>query len=165
MAFPRLFRRKKNGNQVPDWLKEAVKGKKQLLPLLHKIQKKDGFISRERIEYVAKCYEIPLSKLYSIITFFTEFKTRKQGKHIIKVCAGTTCNVKKGGINLNYLEKELGVSAGQTSDDRLFSLEKVNCLGTCSLAPVVEIDGQIYSIPRVEELAKLVQKIKKEELG
>lgn len=165
MNFREFFKRKKKDSEdVPIWLMEAVEKKLELLPLLHLIQKKDGFISRKRVEFISREYDIPLSKLHSIVTFFSEFKTSKQGKHVIKVCAGTSCNVKKGNVNLNYLEKELGISAGHTTEDGLFSLEKVNCLGTCSLAPVVEIDGKIYSVPRIEELVKLIQKIKREDL-
>ena len=164
MPFSRFFKKKNDENNIPNWLKESVNEKKSLLQLLHEIQKKEGFITRDKLEFISKNYNIPLVKLNSVITFYSTFKTVKQGKHIIKICAGTACNVKKNSINLNYLEKELGIKVGQTTPDELFSLEKVNCLGTCSLAPVIEIDGVIHSVPRVEELAKLIQKLKKEEL-
>lgn len=169
MAFPQItkikfFQKKTDSNRLlPAWLENAVKEKKDVLNLLHDIQQNEGFISRKRIEFIAKEYSLPLSHLYSVVSFYTAFKTKKQGKHIIKVCSGTACNVKKNSINLNYLEKALGIKVGQTSVDGLFSLEKVNCLGTCSLAPVVEIDGRIHSLPQVEDLAKIIQKIKREE--
>ena len=150
---------------VPTWLEKIVeKEKPPMLVLLHMIQEKEGFISKECMLYISEHYGVPVSRVYSVVTFFSAFKTEKRGKHVIRVCSGTACNVKKNIINLNYLEKELGIKPGETTPDNLFTLEKVNCLGTCSLAPVVEIDGQIYSVPKVEMLAKIIQRIKKEEL-
>lgn len=149
------------------WLQEVMqesKRKLDLQPLLCKIQEKEGFISRENLEFISKEYDIPLSKLYCTVTFFNEFKTEKRGRHVIKVCNGTACSVKHTSINLNYLKAELGLEPGKTTKDGMFTLESVNCLGTCSLAPVVEIDGKIYSMRRVEELAKITQKIKREEM-
>ncbi|PIU21461.1 MAG: hypothetical protein COT15_02230 [Candidatus Diapherotrites archaeon CG08_land_8_20_14_0_20_34_12] len=146
---------------LESWLREN--DHKGLLEILLEVQHREQFLSRENIEFVSKAKEIPLAKIYSVATFYSEFRLDQRGKHVIRLCAGTACLVKGNNVNLNYLKTELNLMPGKTTADNLFTLEGVNCLGTCSLAPVVSIDGKIYPNVTIEKLSGLIEKIKKAE--
>lgn len=87
---------------------------------------------------------MPLSRVYGVVTFYAQFSLKPQGKHIIRVCRGTACHVKGAEVLVNMLEKKLNVTEGETTEDCLFTLEAVACLGTCFLAPVMMIDENYY---------------------
>ncbi|MEK6973157.1 MAG: NAD(P)H-dependent oxidoreductase subunit E [archaeon] len=146
---------------LESWLKEN--DHKGLLEVLLEVQHREQFLSRENLEYVSKAKEIPLAKIYSVATFYSEFRLEQRGKHVIRLCTGTACLVKGNNVNLNFLKTELNLVPGKTTPDNLFTLEGVNCLGTCSLAPVVSIDGKIYPNVSIEKLSELIEKIRKAE--
>ena len=115
-----------------------------LIPILQDLQGANGYLSREGIHEVADYLELPVSKVYGVATFYNQFTLIRPGKYKIQVCRGTACHV-KGSLNLlEQLELELGVKPGQTTKDQLFTLETVACLGACSIAPVMTVNGEFH---------------------
>ncbi|MFZ2955509.1 MAG: NADH-quinone oxidoreductase subunit NuoE [Candidatus Ozemobacteraceae bacterium] len=112
-----------------------------LIPILQETQAKFSFLSRSAMLEVAKFVGVPVSKVYGVATFYNQFKLEAPGKHIIQVCRGTACHVRGSDQILKAFESELKVKAGQTTKDKEFTLEIVACLGSCSIAPVITVDG------------------------
>lgn len=115
-----------------------------LMPVLKDLNKEYGYLPENLLRYVAKDLATPLSLIYRIVTFYSAFSLVPRGRHIINICMGTTCYVRGAGKLLEMLEEQLNIPAGQTTADRRFSLETVRCLGCCSLAPVITVDGETY---------------------
>lgn len=115
-----------------------------LIPILQEIQDELGYISEESLIKVGKHLHIPSSKIYGIATFFDQFRFEAKGIFHIRICRGTACHVIGSGTVLNEFEKQLKIISGQTTRDGLFSLEVVNCVGACGLAPVVSVNGRFY---------------------
>ena len=114
------------------------------IPLLQEIQRRHGYLPEEILEAVAQVTGIPVSDLYGVATFYSQFRFTPSGKHLIKVCKGTACHVAGAEILFSAVSDELGIGEGGTTEDKLFSLESVACLGCCSLAPVVMISDKVY---------------------
>jgi NADH-quinone oxidoreductase E subunit len=135
-------------------------GKKyMLIPLLQRIQSIYGYIPSEAICITSKALSISPVKIYGVLTFYTQFHLEPRGKHIIKVCQGTACHVMGGKEILDYLEERLAIQKGHTTKDKLFSLERVACLGCCGMAPVVMIDDIFYGRCTVQKVNDLLSKI------
>lgn len=115
-----------------------------LIQVLHHAQEIFGFLPKEVQLYIAKSLNIPPSKVYGVVSFYSYFTTEPKGKYKISVCLGTVCFVKGSDKILEQFEKELGIKVGETTDDLLFSLEGLRCVGACGLAPVVVINGKVY---------------------
>jgi NADH-quinone oxidoreductase subunit E len=134
-----------------------------LIQVLHSIQSEYNYLPKEALEYVSRALHIPLSKIYSIATFYAAFSLNPRGKHLCTVCMGTACHVRGAPAVLNRFEERLGINAGETTKDDQFTLETVNCLGACALAPIVVIDGEYYGQTTVNKVDKLLGKYAKEE--
>ncbi|MDR2344114.1 MAG: NADH-quinone oxidoreductase subunit NuoE [Spirochaetaceae bacterium] len=115
------------------------------IPLLQEIQRRHSYLPKELVEAVAAEADIPVSALYGVATFYSQFRFKPQGKHLIRVCRGTACHVAGSDIISALIAQELGIEEGGTTPDMLFSFEKVACLGCCALAPVVMIGEKIYA--------------------
>jgi len=137
--------------------------KSPLLPILQDVQKAFGFISPQAMFEMSETLDIPLSQVYSAVTFYNEFRTKKRGKHLFRVCIGTACCIKKADAVILELEKELGIQCGQTDKKGLFTLETVNCFGACGLGPIVEVDGRIFSLVEPKKAKALAEEVKKKE--
>ena len=121
------------------------KDRRYALPAMQDMQKQFGYVPREGLEALAEHLECPLSGMYSIATFYKAISLEQKGKHIIKVCDGTACHV-RGSVNLiDAIDRTLGIGPGETTKDGEFSLELVNCLGACALAPVMVVDDIYHS--------------------
>ncbi|MDR3239597.1 MAG: NAD(P)H-dependent oxidoreductase subunit E [Clostridiales bacterium] len=132
------------------------------LALMQDIQKECGYIPRGRLESMSADLHIPMSELYSIVTFYKALTLTPRGRHTIKMCSGTACHI-KGGRNLRGdLERLLGVGPGATTADMMFTLEIVNCLGACAVAPVMLIDGTYYGKLTTRKLESILEKYKTE---
>ena len=125
-------------------IKQYSRKKGELIPLLQAIQKEYGYVPEESIELVAKELSILPVQIYEVLTFYDQFHLKPRGKHTIKVCQGTACHVMGGKEILGYISNKLGIKEGETTDDGMFSLERVACLGCCGMAPVVVIDDDFY---------------------
>ena len=144
-----------------DLLIEKNKGKKgNLIPLLQGAQEIYGFVPRIVFEKISSECGIPLSDMFGVATFYSQFRLKPVGKHIIKVCHGTACHVQNAKEISESLEESLKIKDGETTEDRVFTLESVACLGCCSLAPVMMIGDQTYGKLTGNEAVRIVKNIK-----
>jgi NADH-quinone oxidoreductase subunit E len=116
-----------------------------LIAVLQRVQGHYGYLPEPVVDEIARRAGVPQSRLYGVITFYAQFSTEPSGRHRVCVCQGTACHVRGGQGVLRAAENNLGIRAGSTSDDMLYTLETVACLGACSLAPVMTVDGQYYA--------------------
>ena len=115
-----------------------------LIGILQDIQAAYNYLPREALELVSQNMEIPLSRVYGVATFFRAFSLTPRGRHMVTVCTGTACHVKGAPLILAAIERELGIGPRETSQDLEFSLETVNCLGSCAQAPLVVMDDKYH---------------------
>jgi NADH-quinone oxidoreductase subunit E len=108
------------------------------------VQEAFGYLSEEVIEELARLMGISANEIYGVATFYTQFRFSPPGRHRIQSCQGTACHVRGGRMILEELEHRLGITAGQTTADGKFDLERLACLGCCALAPVVAVDGKVH---------------------
>jgi NADH-quinone oxidoreductase subunit E len=130
-----------------------------LTPILQDIQSSMYYLPKEALMMVAEHLDIPLSQVFHVATFFKAFSLKPRGKHHIHVCMGTTCHVRGGPRVLDYLERELGIKAGDTTPDRRFSLQVVNCVGACALAPVVEVEEEYFGKLEGHKVADILRQL------
>jgi len=125
---------------------DASREKRQagLIPALQKVQEEEGYLSRAALERISRKMGVPLSAVYGVATFYAQFHLQPRGRHIIRVCMGTACHVRGGVRVLNRLVDRLGIGPGETTPDGRFTLERVACLGACSLAPTMMIDNETF---------------------
>lgn len=122
----------------------AQDGQEALMGLLQDIQEETGYLPVEALERVSSHLNVPLSHIYGVISFYAQFSLTPRGRHIIKMCLGTACHIRGGQMVLDEIRSYLGLNGKDTTDNRLFSLEVVRCLGTCFLAPVMMIGAKYY---------------------
>ena len=135
-----------------------------LIPLLQDIQIEENYLSKESMKFVAENFDVKLAEIIGVATFYSMFRLKPYGKNVIRVCEGTACHVKKSTDIVEYLEKELNLDHDKkTTDDLLFTLEEVNCLGACGIAPVVVINGEVHPSMTVKKMEGLIHEIMKEE--
>jgi NADH-quinone oxidoreductase subunit E len=130
--------------QIEEILRRFHPEREKLLPVLQEIQEKVGYLSREAMESVARFFHLPPSEVFSIVTFYHQFRRKPLGRHPIHVCMGTACYLLGGKLILDAFSRELHIERGDTTEDRRFSLDATACFGCCNVAPVVKINGQIY---------------------
>lgn len=118
--------------------------RRNVIRVLQDIQLKEQYISKETIVKLSKELGLHGSELYGVLTFYSQFKLTKPGKYRISICRGTACHVKNSESLLRYLEKELKIQEGKTTEDGKFSLTSVNCIGACASAPAMMINGTVY---------------------
>ncbi len=117
--------------------------RKNLIPILQEIQEKERYLSAEAISEISLHLGIPENDIYSVASFYSQFRFIKPGLHTIKVCQGTACHVRGGVRVLDTVERELKIKPGQTTADGRYSLETVACIGACALAPTMVIDNEV----------------------
>lgn len=132
----------------------------ELLPLLQRIQADLGYISKEAIDQVAEQLGLSIMDVYGVASFYNQFKFNKPGKHSVKVCTGTACHVKGGGLVLDTWIKELGIAPGETMPDGEFDLDTVACVGCCGLAPVVLVDDHAVGMMRSADVEDSIRKLR-----
>jgi len=131
-----------------------------LIPLLQAAQSVYGYLPMPVLERIAEHLKLPMSRVYGVATFYAQFYFTPRGRNTIRVCCGTACHVRGGKAILEALERALGVSAGETTEDLKFSLETVACLGTCFLSPVMMINDEYFgklTPSKAEEILKQYQ--------
>ena len=126
------------------FLSEAGTDRSSLIKALQLVQKKEGYISEESISAVSEHFGMSEAEVEGVVSFYAQFKRHKPGKYQISVCDGTACHIKGSSLIIEWVSMELGIKAGETDKDALFSLETVACLGCCSLAPVMSINGKVF---------------------
>lgn len=134
-----------------------------LIPILQKLQAEYGFLPRAVLTLLSRRTNIPIAKILGAATFYAQFRFEPLGKHVIKVCHGTACHIGGSPKLTDYLTDHLGVQEGDTTKDGLFTLERVACLGCCSLAPVMMVDETAYGRLTQGKIAKVIKEYRKKE--
>lgn len=129
-----------------------------LIMMLHKIQGEFGFIPRQAAEKLSRMVGLPLAKIYGVVTFYHLFKTSKPGKHRMAICMGTACYLKGGKDLVEEARSILGIAGNEVSDDGLFSIDEVRCLGCCGLAPVLQMGDEVYGKVNKDQLPDIIAK-------
>jgi NADH-quinone oxidoreductase subunit E len=127
-----------------------------LIGMMQDIQQIENYLPLETIKYVSEKLEIPLTRLFHIATFYKSFSLEPRGRHICKVCFGTACHLGGAVQNQEQIERILNIQDGETTQDMMFSLETVNCVGTCALAPVTMIDEDYYGEVTPGKIEKII---------
>lgn len=131
--------------------------------VLHKVQQTYGYIPRDVAIETSKLLDVPLAKIYGVVTFYNFFKLQKAGKYIIQVCLGTACYLRGGDDVIKEFEKQLGIGVNGTTEDGLFSIEAVRCIGCCGLAPAAVVNGEVHGKLTTNDVAGIIAKYR--ELG
>ncbi len=131
-----------------------------LIMILHKVQEEFGFIPREAAFKVSELIDVPLAKIYGVVTFYHFFKLTKPGRNNIQVCMGTACYLKGGDDIIGELENILGIGVNQVTEDGEFSIESVRCVGCCGLAPVAVIGEEVFGKVTKDQLPEIIAKYK-----
>ena len=153
-----------NRSTIDGFIKKYQGGKSSLIAALQEIQTACGYLSRDAITYFSTASGVPLSKIYCIATFYRSFSLEPRGKNMVSVCLGTACHVKDGENILNKMGRELGLESNEgTTPDRKFTLEKVRCLGCCSMAPVVRVNEDTYGNVHQSTVPKMLAPYRKAE--
>ncbi|HHW42693.1 MAG TPA: NADH-quinone oxidoreductase subunit NuoE [Desulfotomaculum sp.] len=130
--------------ETGDILKRYPGHRGNLIPILQQVQERLGYVPREAMGEVARHLGIPPMDVYSVVTFYNQFRLIPPGKHQVKVCMGTACHMKGGQIILDCWKRRLHIDVGGVTEDREFSLERVACVGCCTMAPVTVLDEEVY---------------------
>ena len=155
-----------NKEQIEDIIRKYDNPEGRILGILEDIQEIYKYLPKESLEFVYEKLDIPLSKLYSIATFYSFFNLKPVGEHIITVCMGTACHVRGAKDILNNLMELLKIGVNETTEDgkfflttedKHFSLNTARCFGCCSMAPVIRVDDKIYGYVTIKELPKILK--------
>jgi NADH-quinone oxidoreductase subunit E len=134
-------------------------GESSLIAILQEVQSHYNYLPEQVLTLLSEKLEIPLSKIFSLATFYRSFSLKPRGKNLLKVCLGTACHVKSGTNLLEKVKRDLSLSEEETTTgDLVFTVEKVRCLGCCSLAPVVSVNEDTYGSMTQEKLSKVLKK-------
>ncbi len=128
-----------------------------LIPILQDVQESQGYLSPEAVEATARYLNLSENDVYGVATFYAQFRFHPPGRHHIKVCQGTACHVRGSGLILESVTRALGITAGETTPDGAYSLERVACFGSCALAPVVVLDDRVYGRMTTRKTQKLIE--------
>jgi NADH:ubiquinone oxidoreductase subunit E len=137
--------------------------KRALIQVLQDIQDRFRWLPPEALEHVADALGVPLAQVYGVATFYKSFSLEPRGRHVCTVCLGTACHVRGGGAVLEHFERRLGIAAGGTTPDGKYTLERVNCLGACALAPLAVVDGRYHSQMTEAEVDSVLAETERED--
>jgi NADH-quinone oxidoreductase subunit E len=137
----------------------------QLIEVLQDVQETFGYISEEVMTAVSRELGVPLIEVYRVASFYKAFSLKPRGRHLLTICMGTACHVRGAQRLLDELKGQLNIEPNQTTQDNLFTLQRVNCLGACALGPIVVMDGKYFRNMTPNRLRKLVQSVQKAEKG
>lgn len=143
------------------WRYDGAPG--ELIPLLQSAQEHFGYIPRRAITYISGVTGIPESTIYGVITFYSQFRLLPMGKNVIRACAGTACHVSDSKMIIETIQDELGIEVGDTTEDGLFTLFTVACIGCCSLAPVIMINDETHGRLTPALVRKLLKDVRRRE--
>lgn len=133
--------------------------KSAILAILHEVQAEDNQLSAESLRYIALLLGVPYANIYGLATFYSAFSTDKKGKTLVRACDGISCHINGAEEVIEALKSELNIEMGQTTWDESFGLEKVRCLGLCSISPNVSFNDKTYSNLNKEKIIKILQNV------
>ncbi|MFO7660291.1 MAG: NAD(P)H-dependent oxidoreductase subunit E [Candidatus Cloacimonadaceae bacterium] len=154
-------------NALYESLRAVIQEKKDLqnplIEILRQAQEIFGYLPMEVQEFIAQEMNLPVSKIYGVVTFYNFFSMKPRGKHIVNVCLGTACYVKGASRIVSLLEEILGIKLGETTADKLFTLSAVRCVGACSLAPVIVIGEDTFGrLETKKQVSDIIDRYKTE---
>lgn len=129
----------------------------QLIEALQDVQEQNGYISEDSMQVISTELGVPLMEVYSVASFYKAFSLKPRGKNVITLCMGTACHVRGAKLLLNQATGQLGVKTGEMTEDGLFTIEKVNCLGACALGPIATENGSYYHHMNPGKIRKLIK--------
>jgi NADH-quinone oxidoreductase subunit E len=130
-----------------------------VIPILQQIQEEYGYLPREILAVTSNKTRIPISQLYGVATFYAQFRLKRRGRHLIRICDGTACHVRGAAKTVQAIENALGVQPGATSPDYKYTLELVYCVGSCGLAPVAVVDEKVFGQTKPEPFVRQLKKL------
>ena len=145
-------------SKLPKIIGRYPKNSESLIAVLQDIQKEYHYLPSETLKETAKALDVPLSKVFSVSTFYNAFSLYPRGKKVIRICVGTTCHIRGAKVIQQQLEDRLNIKAGQTTTDLKYTLEVVNCVGACAMAPVVIVNDKYYGSVKVSDSKKLMRR-------
>ena len=134
-----------------------------LMMILSAIQKKYGYIPLEVQEVVSKKTGITTAEIYGVVTFYSFFSLKPKGKYVIGICLGTACYVKNSQMVLDKFHEKLGIQSGETTEDGLFTIEAIRCIGACALAPAMSINGKVYPKVTPDQVERIIDEYRQKE--
>jgi len=134
-----------------------VSPESNLIAVLQDMQERFGYLPPAALQEISSRIHIPLARIYGVVTFYAQFHTEPRGRHTVRCCHGTACHVKGAGGVLGAIERTLGITEGETTEDMMFYFEIVACLGTCFLAPVIMIDDQYFGNLTAQKVEKVLR--------
>lgn len=137
----------------------------ELIPILQQVQEEIGYLPEEAIFEIARFVGVPESRVYSVATFYAQFRFTPTGRNRVMACRGTACHVRGGPRILEELEKQLGIKEGETTPDMEFSLETVACIGACGLAPTMMINKNTYGHLTTKRISEILTNVQSKEEG
>jgi NADH-quinone oxidoreductase subunit E/NADP-reducing hydrogenase subunit HndA len=140
---------------------ETTKG--ALIEILHRAQDIFGYLPRDVQLYIARKLGIPGAEVYGVVSFYSYFTTKPSGKHTISVCMGTACFVRGADKIIGKFKERLGIESNETTEDGLFTIKDVRCIGACGLAPVVMVDGKVYGRVKEEDVDNIINEYRRKE--
>lgn len=150
----------------PEKVKEVIDkyncDKKSLIAILQDIQIECNYLPQGALVIVSQTLSVPLIDIISVATFYSAFSLEPRGEHTVTVCMGTACHVRGGPKILEEFERQLGIDAGQTTEDKKFSLETVACLGCCAIGPVVVVDDKYHAQTSIRKVATIIKNVREE---
>lgn len=136
-----------------------------VIPVLQAVQELRGYISEDALERIAARTRVPVSRLLGVATFYAQFRLEPVGTHVVRVCHGTACHVAGAQLIQQAVEDELGAGDGGTTEDGVFTLNKVACLGCCSLAPAMMIDNDVHARLTPDKVRRIIRRVRRAEAG
>lgn len=146
--------------ELNDIFAKYGKDAKHLVPILQEVQNVMGHVTLDAQRRIAEHLDLPVSKVYGIVSFYNFFKMDPPGRHQIHVCMGTACYVRGAGKLVDKIRADYGIEPGETSEDRRFSLEEVRCVGCCAIGPVLTLDGDVYGGMTPDKTPSVLKKYK-----
>ncbi len=152
-----------NFTQIDTIIRDEYGGNKEnLIMMMQAIQKLYRYLPYSALRYLSDYLHIPITKIYEIATFYASFSLEPKGKHIISVCTGTACHLKGSGEMIKYIKEKTGLEPGKTTSDMKLTLECVNCVGACGLAPVVIINEKYNPEAELSLVSEFIEQVKAE---
>ena len=149
----------KLSNEMKELLKNYSQDKSNLIQILNEVQEKYGYIPKQSQIEISNYLSIPMAEIYGVITFYSRFSLKPQGKYKISVCLGTACFVKGSQKIMDRLTERLKIEPGQTTKDGMFTIDQTRCVGACGLAPVFTVNGEVYGKATVQKLDQVLDEL------
>jgi NADH-quinone oxidoreductase E subunit len=148
-----------NLNKVEQLRKRYPTSQAMVLPVLWMVQEQEGYISEDSMKYVAALLQVPFGHILGVVSFYTMLQKKRTGKHHIEVCTNVSCMLRGSGKILEYIEKRLGITVGETSPDQKWTLSEAECMGSCGTAPMLAIGDEYYENLTLEKIDKLIDNL------